>query len=184
MSIREELLEPIDRLIETEPIPKSELIKQLDAVRERNELFEARLNQLQLALTAGRREEALLEDLLALRNGELKKGNVSVAERPESVSEQGRTPHPVVEATVDILKHAGRPIHISELMTTLTKEEVQIPGSGDQANLISHLRRDPRIARPARGLYGLREWGLEDLTTTRKRRTRRRAGTKGKQRKG
>jgi hypothetical protein len=58
-------------------------------------------------------------------------------------------------------------------MRLLREAEVQIPGAGTQANLITHLRRDPRFVRPSRGMYGLSEWGLENMPTPTRRKRRR-----------
>jgi hypothetical protein len=187
MAIRDEDLEPLATFGSSGGLNTEQLTRELDAVRERNELIEARLNQLQLALVAGRKEEALLEDFVALRRGDVTKGEQSGGGKAPSLSptlkpqEAHLTSHPVVEATIEIFKGAGRPIHISELMVTLQRQQVSIPGAGDQANLISYLRRDDRIARPARGLYGLKEWGLEDIGDPKpKRKARRPAASRRK----
>lgn len=166
MVVKEEDLEPIEGLGKR-TLGETRLAQELDAVRERNQVLEARLEQLNQALLSGRREEALLEDLLELRRGgggSRTPGKAS-AIPPANVSapKTAHVLHPVVVASMDALNRAGRPLHIQELMNTLEQKGVEIPGSGDQANLISYLRRDPRIVRPARGLYGLKVWGLEDI---------------------
>jgi hypothetical protein len=164
--VKEEDLEPIEGL-SRRTLGEARLAEELVAVRERNQVLEARLEQLNQALLSGRREEALLEDLLELRRdgGHAQwTPTASAAATPDaSRSKPVEVSHPVVAASIDVLNRAGRPMHIQELMATLKEKEVEIPGSGDQANLISYLRRDSRIVRPARGLYGLRVWGLEDI---------------------
>jgi len=69
-------------------------------------------------------------------------------------------------AVIDELVVTGRPIHLSELMRLLDVRNIAIPGAGTQANLIAHLRRDPRLVRPSRGMYGLAAWGLENMAPT------------------
>jgi hypothetical protein len=51
------------------------------------------------------------------------------------------------------------------LVRLLCQRGIPIPGAGTQANLITHLRRDPRLVRPSRGMYGLSVWGLENMPT-------------------
>src|SRR5262249_52406376 len=136
-----------------------------------------------------REEERLLQRLLALRQG------VAAAQSPQTLSPQQSLPllgasehkkHPVLDAVVRELASAGRPLHISDLMRLLREAQVQIPGAGTQANLITHLRRDPRLVRPSRGMYGLAAWGLENMPRAkqRKRRKRRVRSAANKQRTG
>jgi HB1, ASXL, restriction endonuclease HTH domain len=83
-------------------------------------------------------------------------------------------PTPSVEDSVEqILRSAGRPLHISEIRERLLAEGMSIPGRGDEANIIVRLRRlEDRFTRTARGTYGLAEWGLPPVksATTRRRR--------------
>jgi hypothetical protein len=81
---------------------------------------------------------------------------------------------PAVQAVFEELTAAGRPLHISELMRLLHERKVPIPGSGMQANLITHLRRDDRLVRPSRGMYGLTAWGLQAMPATQRTRRKRR----------
>lgn len=78
-----------------------------------------------------------------------------------------------------ILHERGEPVQIGELMSAVLERGATIPGRGDQANLISFVRRHDEFVRPARGYYGLREWGLEDARpkTSTKRRRRARSGS-------
>lgn len=73
---------------------------------------------------------------------------------------------PALEASIEELTKAGRPLHISELFRTLQQRGVSIPGSGQQANLISLLTRDDRIYRPERGFYALSQWQAEKSPAT------------------
>jgi hypothetical protein len=60
------------------------------------------------------------------------------------------------------LERAERPLHISELMRLLEEREVELPGAGQQANVIAHLTRSPDIVRPSRGMYALSSWGIKE----------------------
>jgi hypothetical protein len=97
-----------------------------------------------------------------------------LTERMPAVQTGDHGKHPAVEAVARELASAGRPVHISDLMRLLREAQVQIPGAGTQANLITHLRRDPRLVRPSRGMYGLAAWGLENMPMVAGRKRRRR----------
>lgn len=143
----------------------------LDATRTRISGIENELAALSRALTAAREEERLFERLLALRRGaepsatDSGKAESRVAEQlgTSAAAEPGQS---AVQAVVRELAAAGRPLHISELMRVLRDHGIRIPGAGTQANLITHLRRDPRLVRPSRGMYGLAAWGLENMPVT------------------
>jgi hypothetical protein len=68
------------------------------------------------------------------------------------------------QAVVEILRQAGKPLHIQELMTRVRERQLPIPGKGEPANLIAHIRSKSGIVRPNRGMYGLKEWGIEDYS--------------------
>lgn len=177
MSVREDQLEPLG---ETKSIlDETEVSEALTAVRDRLQVIEARIEQLEQAAVKARKEEHLLEGLLALRRDEQPAAEIVASKAPAS-KRNGQVNADVVEATIALLHDEHRPMHISELMAALQEKQVRIPGSGQQANLISYLRRDGRIVRPSRGIYGLGEWGLKDaVTPSRKRkRTGRRKTTK------
>ena len=145
-------------------------IRVTDAERERAELDRV--------ITTTREEERLLQRLLDVRRG--------VGRKRESVSEPAagtvnpaptstsNSKHPAVQAVIDELSTSSRPLHISELMRLLHDRSVPIPGAGTQANLITHLRRDRRLVRTSRGMYGLSTWGLESMEPVRRVRKRRR----------
>lgn len=132
-------------------------------------------------IEAARQEERLLEGLLDLRRGGSAKSQADLHESEGAHSEDSlgmvsgrrRSKQPVVQAVIDELATAGRPTHISELMRVLRARDVRIPGAGTQANLITHLRRDSRLVRTSRGMYGLAIWGLESTETPRPIRRRR-----------
>jgi hypothetical protein len=155
-----------------------------DAVRDR----ERELSSAQARLAEAERELKLLAELARLRGWMTEaveqlhgianaSGNSSSGERRGRAQSPSRTS--LLSAVVDILSERGEPMPIRDLMAAVQDRGVAIPGSGQQANLIAHITRDDRIARPRRGFYGLREWGLEDAkagTRARRRRPRRRSG--------
>jgi hypothetical protein len=65
-------------------------------------------------------------------------------------------------------------MHIQDLLARVREAGVEIPGRGTSANLIASISSNPAIVRPVRGMYGLREWGLNDRPTLKKRRAARR----------
>jgi hypothetical protein len=152
--------------------------KALEAVRASIVGAEQERAKLDRTISAAREEERLLARLLALRRG----GAVSADDgtitkdqpkRRPSAARAGDVKKPAVESVIEELTAAGRPLHISELMRLLHDRKVPIPGSGTQANLITHLRRDERLIRPSRGMYGLATWGLQAMPATQRTRSRR-----------
>lgn len=154
------------------------IAKSLEASRARIARAERERADLDRMIAAEREEERLLERLLALRRG----GTVAVnggatheeQQRLKSGAGGDASKHPAVHAVMEELAATGRPVHISELMRLLQHRKVTIPGAGTQANLITHLRRDARLVRPSRGMYGLAAWGLENMPTPGRRRRRKR----------
>ena len=64
------------------------------------------------------------------------------------------------DAAFALIKEIGQPVYYKELAERLGESGVTIRGRDPGANLISHLARDRRFARVARGTYALSEWGL------------------------
>lgn len=158
------------------------IIKALEALRARLTRAEHERAELNRLIASFREEQGLLLRLLSLR----REGPASVGDDGPPTVEEG-TPlgeeqrpllqttdkaNPVVQAVIQELATAGRPLHISELMRLLRVGGVQVPGAGTQANLITHLRRDSRLVRPSRGMYGLAEWGLDNMPVPERRRRR------------
>lgn len=184
MSIREDQLESLDRLAKS-PLTEADLLTALDANRQQVEVLEARAAQLEQALLKARKEQHLLENLLALRRGEIPRST----ESPDSVPPQSKrtelrpsSSNGLADAAVSVLQRAARPMHIGELMSALLREGVEIPGAGTQANLIAHLRREERIARPSRGMYGLKALGVEEYQPKKRSSRRKRHRSTGKKR--
>lgn len=95
-------------------------------------------------------------------DGELKLAPVSVADMGYEVLKRQPT---------------QEPIHYKKIAELIAAEGKLIPGKDPAANLVSHLGRDDRFVRTGRGMYGLREWGLEPAKT---KKTQRRKGSKSK----
>jgi hypothetical protein len=157
-----------------------------DAVRIRKE----ELSVAQSSLIDAQRELQLLVDLAELRGLEVDQVRELTQEPPTASGRNGSSDEPggrvsspaktaLLGAVVEILAQRGEPMQIRELMATVQERGVVIPGSGQQANLIAHISRDDRIARPRRGYYALREWGIKDAksaTRNKRRRVHRSAG--------
>jgi hypothetical protein len=139
-------------------IPDELLDEALVVARRRAADLDDRIAKLSGERDAARRELELLEELRAVRRGEPRSpSNAEVDDRRRS-----RRSHPAVVAAIAELEKAGRPLHISELMEALRGDDVPIPGSGQPANLIAHLTRNPEVVRPSRGMYALASWGLDE----------------------
>jgi hypothetical protein len=132
------------------------------------------------------RELKLIVELLRVRGisssetvgGESSEANLMQGAIDESNGEAPR----LGDAVVDILRAAGQPLHIREVVSRVREKGLSIPGRGEPANLIVHIRTHPEIVRPVRGMYGLREWGISDsqvVGVRRRRLKRRRSQTSG-----
>jgi len=122
--------------------------------------------QLKAELDREEHEAGLLEELLRLRSRSSNEAQESAAELFTFSIAGGAnvspSRHAVVDEVAEILADEGHPLHINDIMKVLTDLAVPLPGRGDQANVIAHMRRDPRFVRPSRGVYALKEWGLKD----------------------
>ena len=146
----------------------------LEAARTRISRAEQERAELDRVISAGKEEQRLLERLLALRRGMSPASDggcaVELGREVSSSAPPVQVGSEAIEAVIRELSSADRPLHISELMRLLREKNVRIPGAGTQANLITHLRRDQRIVRPTRGMYGLSVWGLENMRAPKRRR--------------
>jgi hypothetical protein len=143
------------------------LTHSLAQARERAREIDQAISRLTEERDSALREIELLQELLAVRRGEPTDRDLAVGAAPSAGAARIPTrrvsrPHPAVVAAIAELEKAGRPMHISELMKALGDQGVRIPGSGQQANLIAHMMRNPQIVRPSRGMYALASWGIED----------------------
>ena len=130
--------------------------------REMREIEEAQseLLRLQRKLREAQERLELLDRLLALE-GE---------ETPEPIQSPSR-PGEFLDACEEIVRKAGKPMHIRDIHAALIENGIPIPGKGTQANVISRLQRSGgRFIRTGRGMYGLPEFGYPEVKPSRKRR--------------
>jgi len=142
------------------------LVRHAAALKERIAAGRAQVAGLTEELRRNERELQLLQEIMRLRDDD-----IEVDQLPPLIETEGVTP-PVAavteqrdgvrlaDAVVEILRKHGQQMHIQELTAAVREAGLQIPGRGDPANLIAHIRTHPSIVRPVRGMYGLREWGL------------------------
>jgi len=162
-------------------LSESSLIEALRAIEARISQAQEERAKLDQMIGRAREEERLIRRLIDIRRNPSEADANDWALEPTVVPDRAGTPSAgarqsvaAVEAVVQELARTARPVHISELMRILLERKVEIPGAGAQANLIAYLRRDPRVVRPSRGMYGLSDWGLEDMPTSTYRRRRKR----------
>ncbi len=123
--------------------------------------------QVDVARAQKRLEEAqnrlrLLNQLLALEQGK----------SSDAVKDTRQDPVYFLDACEQILRDAGKPIHIKELQSALLERGVPLPGRGTEANLIVRLKRsDGRFVRTGRGTYGLPEFGVPEKKPVKRRKT-------------
>jgi hypothetical protein len=169
------------------PLPMEEIEAALEAVKNQVENAEKQIAVLEETLLRARKEQHLLEGLIALRRreepadgySESDTGSNTFSLASETVfSEQAHDD--VADAAVLVLRDHGEPMRIGELMTVLKDQNVRLPGQGTQANLISRISRDERIIRTSRGVYALREWGLEEIPRSKRGGRRKRKNTKSR----
>jgi hypothetical protein len=167
-----------ERNLESAKFSVDAIEEALTAARQRLERAVLERANLDREIANAKEEERLLVRLLELRRNGISGGSEGIdvegavgAHREESAPKDKKL---AVKAVLAELESAGRPLHISELMRLLRDRNVPIPGSGSQANLITHLRRDARIVRPSRGMYALAISGLENMPTGERRRRKKR----------
>jgi hypothetical protein len=158
-------------------ISVEQLLASISALRDRGETRRRELSSLADEVQRIDRELQLLIEVARLRGvvDDASEGTAS-PEAPDTTPKAG-----LIEVVLSILRQNGKPMHIQDLFSAVYERGVVIPGKGEPANLISHIRLAPAIVRPVRGMYGLREWGLADKPATSKRRKhmRKRVGRKG-----
>jgi HB1, ASXL, restriction endonuclease HTH domain len=130
------------------------------------EKAQSSMDDAQRRLDAARERLSLLDRLLLLEGRGLPADEASTPD--------GR-PQDFLDACEAVLREAGEPLHVSELLTRLKAASVSLPGRGTDANIIVRLRRaEDRFVRTGRGMYGLTEFGVPEVPTSTKRRRKRR----------
>ncbi len=75
------------------------------------------------------------------------------------------------ELVVALLRETGSPLHYRAIEKELRSSGQYVAGGQDPANtLLAHYFNDPRLYRPSRGTYGLREWDKSARSVGTKRR--------------
>ena len=98
-------------------------------------------------LTEARRRLSLLHEILAA----VSKDPTAAKTEIEPISTRER----VIRDTLRILMDAGRPMAISAIYAEFIRRGYALPGRGSPTNLVAHLGTTDRVARLARGIYGL-----------------------------
>jgi hypothetical protein len=154
---------------------KSEVLAQaLAAAKARILKLQDEIGVRERQVAAEKEEARLLERILSLRTGAepAQAAGGTLPTISSAPSGKAATIQPALVASIDALEASGRPLHVQELMRTLTEKQVQLPGAGKQANLIGLLRRDSRVVRPSRGMYALASWGIAEMPGSKRRRRR------------
>ncbi len=89
---------------------------------------------------------------------------------PATPASAGDAPGEVIR---QLLLVAGRPLHISEILTRYVATGNRVPGKGTETNLLSYMVRDPSFVRVAKGTYSLAS-GDKPLVIPGKRKKKRR----------
>lgn len=132
-----------------------------------------RVNELQTSLRAKEELAARLRDVLRIETGENGVGEYQ-EDATVPVSSPVRPPTNLADAAYQLLAETRREYHYRELAQELLDRGVLINGRDPATNLIAHLVRDNRFARPKRGVYALREWNPKAHSVgQRKRKSRR-----------
>ncbi|HXF50331.1 MAG TPA: winged helix-turn-helix domain-containing protein [Dehalococcoidia bacterium] len=153
-----------EKLIELTKHRLAELAQELQGFEERRHNLEKEIERL-------RREMTYLEGFLRIHEG-------PSGEASEPTIELQQYPS-LADMVVDLLREAGEPLHYREIEKRLRAKGLYKAGGRDPANtLLAHYFNDPRLFRPRRGTYALREWQPDALSVG----TRRRRGRLGKRR--
>jgi len=155
----------------------AEVGRQLEELKAREEAIRAEVAERLRGLAEERtRLEARARHIQALLALEGQAGGVPVRQH-----EEDRGPSDawldsgsisLADAAHRVLQEVGRELHYKDLATELQLRGISIPGKDPPINLVAHIHEDPRLIRPKRGVYALREWypRLKASVGTRKRR--------------
>lgn len=125
-----------------------EITKQLTTLRERQKEIESRIR----ALT---NEQSLLEALLAA-HGLARAEGPQEGREPNGTGNSPQVPESVPDLVVDLLQSKG-PLHYRQIEAELRQSAKFIAGGKDAANtLLAKFFDDPRLYRPARGVYAVK----------------------------
>ena len=134
------------------------------------ELEDARqqLAEVQKRIRESEQRLELVNNLLALESPHESIGHVEKS--PPVLADE------LLDACGELIRAAGRPMHIRELHAALLERGVPLPGRGAEANLIVRLQRSGgRFVRVGRGTYAPADFGVAEVKPTRKHRRARRS---------
>jgi hypothetical protein len=86
----------------------------------------------------------------------------------------------VSDRVFELLKDAGKELHVSEILSQYVEKGFTVPGQGKESNLLVYIVRDPRFIRVSKGTYALAQGEPSQVVTTVKVKRRRRKKAKGK----
>jgi hypothetical protein len=146
----------------TQEPTREQVVAWLTSVRRDIETVQGRLAPLMEQQHRLEARQLLLTDLLSSYDaGDLparKSPSDNAAGPPSQLSRSsGSIGRAVRRRAEEILRAAGRPLHINELHAEFLRRGFPVPGAGKPVNLIVHLRKSDTIVSPARGIYGLVE---------------------------
>jgi len=70
-----------------------------------------------------------------------------------------------------------KPLHYQDIYNEILFSGKFIPGKNPAANLLTHMSRDKRFIRVSSGTYGLSEWGIQEPTKSKRRKSKRKSTT-------
>ena len=84
----------------------------------------------------------------------------------------------LADEVVKLLQEHEHPLHYREIAQKLRERGVELPkGKDSAANLLAHFFKDPRVYRPRRGTYALRDGRAVQSVGTRRARPRKHPGS-------
>jgi len=134
----------------------SELTDLLHELEEQYTQRQAELAAKQADVENLRVQIQLLEQLIALRDGQNALREGPFPRSGPTPTKAGR----LSELVHGVLDAHRKPMHISAIREALIAQGHSIPGRGTDANVIAHISRDDSIVRVGKGTYALGSWGL------------------------
>jgi hypothetical protein len=130
-----------------------ELIEEQERIARELEPLLSRRDQLRAKLELIHRLKGLEQDATQ-QVGQTQSSKVV---RPNAFAASRTVASDLQAAVFNVLRQAGKPLHVREIREALQTQGVTIPGKGTDANIIVHLRRAPDVfERKRRGIYSLK----------------------------
>jgi len=137
--------------------------QRLDMLTSERQALEDRRTQIDADLERINAEVGHLEGLLSLHG--------AGREPSHSIPQVGGS---AADHVVEVIREAHTPLHFREIERRMRAKGISTAGGQDPANtLLAKYFNDPRLYRPARGTYGLREWQPGAASVGTKKRERR-----------